>query len=68
MDCAMGARTRDGEVSVERLLENFWLASLGGPGEPLYALWDPRGRPGRPPDGPDGLGDVHAKSPGKERG
>ena len=68
MDCARGARTRDGEVSVEHLAEDFWLASLGGPGEPLYALWDPQGRPRRPPDGPDGLGDAHAESPAGERG
>ena len=39
-----------------------------GPPEPSYTLWDPRGRPQRPTDGPDGLGARDAKIPGEEGG
>ena len=39
-----------------------------GPGEPSGAIWRPRGRPRRPPKGPDGHGRVRRHFPGWEKG
>ena len=43
-------------------------ADSGGPGEPSGATRDPRGRPGRPPDCPDGRRTAPTHVPGRVRG
>ena len=48
--------------SVPKSINNSCSSHLDGPGEPWGATWRPRGRPRRPPEGPDGHGRLRRDS------
>ena len=50
------------------ITEDICYSHSGGPGEPRGVTRDPRGRPPRRPDGPDGVGRARRHIPGREKG